>query len=62
MNKTEVKTAVPAAESPMTSMECTDPPYDAPKHQDELGVTGDIVKLLERKVCAFFFNGVFDVI
>lgn len=42
--------------------ECTDPPFNALKHQDGLGVTGDVVALLNNGVRLLFFNGVNDLI
>ena len=42
--------------------ECTDPPYNALKHQDGLGVTGDVVDLLNNGVRMLFFNGIHDLI
>lgn len=62
LNQASVKKALHAGSSPLDYQECTDPPYDALKHQDGLGVTAEITKLLERQVRSLFFNGVFDVI
>ena len=42
--------------------ECTDPPYNALKHQDGLGVTEDVVDLLNAGVRLLFFNGIHDLI
>ena len=56
--------------------ECTDPPYNALAHQDGLGVTPDIIDLLnydpasstnaqyphQQKIRLLFFNGVHDLI
>jgi len=42
--------------------ECTDPPYIALRHQDGLGVTKDIVLLLNNNIKMFFFNGIMDLI
>jgi carboxypeptidase D len=55
--------------------ECTNPPYNALKHQDGLGVTKDIVELLNHKpnsgnrnvtngevITMLFFNGMLDLI
>jgi len=52
--------------------ECTDPPYNALKHQDGLGVTQDIIELLnhepeedggqQHKIELLFFNGIQDLI
>jgi hypothetical protein len=42
--------------------ECTDPPYNALKHQDGLGVTKEVAFLLDRKTPMLFFNGQYDMI
>jgi len=62
MNLPQVKEALHAGESPLRFQECTDPPYDALKHQDGLGVTEQVGRILEGGVRALFFNGAFDVI
>ncbi|VEU38535.1 unnamed protein product [Pseudo-nitzschia multistriata] len=57
--------AMPSWESGQRYRECTDPPYNALKHQDGLGVVGDIVEVLEddtQKTRLLFFNGVHDLI
>lgn len=45
-------------------MECTDPPWDALKHQDGKGVVKEVVRILdhESKPRLLFFNGIFDLI
>jgi len=44
--------------------ECTDPPYNALGHQDGLGVTSEIVRILEHpdEPRLLFFNGMNDLI
>ena len=44
--------------------ECTDPPYNALSHQDGLGVTDEIVRILEHpdEPRLLFFNGMNDMI
>lgn len=44
--------------------ECTDPPYNALSHQDGLGVTNEVVRILEHdtKPKLLFFNGMNDMI
>lgn len=44
--------------------ECTDPPYDALSHQDGLGVTREVVEILEHhtKPKLLIFNGMNDMI
>lgn len=54
--------STPSYEAGQRYMECTDPPYNALKHQDGLGVTGDVVELLNSGVKLLFFNGVNDLI
>jgi len=62
MNRRDVREALHAAECPHTFKECMDPPYNALKHQDGLGVVGDIEKALDGGVKMLFFNGQFDII
>ncbi|CAJ1943297.1 unnamed protein product [Cylindrotheca closterium] len=54
--------ATPSAEAGQEYEECTDPPYNALKHQDGLGVTHDVVDLLNNDVRMMFFNGIEDMI
>lgn len=54
--------STPSFESGQRYRECTDPPYNALKHQDGLGVTKDVVDLLNNDVKMLFFNGVNDLI
>ena len=59
--------AMPSWESGQRYRECTDPPYNALSHQDGLGVTQDIIELLndtdeDDKIQLLFFNGVHDLI
>ena len=49
--------ALHATKCPLVFKECTDPPYNALKHQDGLGVTREVAFLLENKVKMLFFNG-----
>ena len=52
----------PSLEAGQRYQECTDPPYNALKHQDGKGVTQDVVELLNNNVRMLFFNGVNDLI
>jgi len=54
--------STPSAEAGQVYEECTDPPYHALKHQDGLGVTQDVVDLLNNDVRMMFFNGIEDMI
>ena len=66
--------ATAATEAGQVYMECTDPPYNALAHQDGLGVTQDVVDILEnggdgdgddgenKKIRLLFFNGIEDLI
>jgi len=61
--------ATPSWHSGQRYRECTDPPYNALKHQDGLGVVDDIVELLndnnsnnDDNTRLLFFNGVHDLI
>lgn len=56
--------ATAATDAGQEYRECTDPPYNALKHQDGKGVVKDIVEILEHKdnVRLLFFNGVEDLI
>lgn len=54
--------SLPSIEAGQRYRECTDPPYNALKHQDGLGVTADVVDLLNEGVTLLFFNGVNDLI
>ncbi|KAI2505150.1 peptidase [Fragilaria crotonensis] len=42
--------------------ECADPPYEALKHQDGLGVVPQIARLLENNVRLIFYNGMNDLV
>jgi carboxypeptidase D len=44
--------------------ECADPPYNALSHQDGLGVTDEIIRILEHpdEPRLLFFNGMNDMI
>jgi carboxypeptidase D len=54
--------STPSLEAGQVYYECTDPPYNALKHQDGLGVVPDVVDLLNNGVRLLFFNGVHDLI
>jgi carboxypeptidase D len=54
--------SMPSREAGQEYEECTDPPYNALKHQDGLGVTQDVVDLLNNNVRLLFFNGIEDMI
>jgi carboxypeptidase D len=54
--------STPSMTSGQRYRECTDPPYNALKHQDGLGVTKDVVDLLNNNVRLLFFNGIHDLI
>jgi hypothetical protein len=54
--------STPSLQAGQRYQECTDPPYYALAHQDGLGVTGDIVALLDNGVKLLFFNGIHDLI
>ena len=42
--------------------ECADPPYEALKHQDGLGVVPQIARLLENNIRLLFYNGMNDLV
>lgn len=56
--------ATEATAAAQTYEECTDPPYMALSHQDGLGVTDELVRILdhESKPHMLFFNGMNDLI
>ena len=54
--------ASPSWESGQRYRECTDPPYNALKHQDGLGVQNDVKELLNANIRLLFFNGIHDLI
>ena len=55
--------ASPSLEAGQSFRECTDPPYNALKHQDGLGVTSDVKDLLNtNSIRMLFFNGIHDLI
>ena len=67
VNYKDVLKAIHAEESVSAGQqyeECTDPPYYALSHQDGLGVTSEVVRILhhETKPRLLFFNGVNDMI
>eukprot|EP00934_Nitzschia_sp_Nitz4_P005883 Nitzschia sp. Nitz4//scaffold36_size144017//87077//88939//NITZ4_003100-RA/size144017-processed-gene-0.82-mRNA-1//-1//CDS//3329549498//5873//frame0 len=64
-NREDVLAAIhslPSLEAGQVYQECTNPPYNALKHQDGLGVTLDVKELLDSDVNMLFFNGVNDLI
>jgi carboxypeptidase D len=54
--------ATPSWKSGQRYRECTDPPYNALKHQDGLGVQEDVKSLLNANIRLLFFNGIHDLI
>jgi Serine carboxypeptidase len=54
--------SLPSLEAGQVYYECTDPPYNALKHNDGLGVVPDVVDLLNNNVRLLFFNGIHDLI
>lgn len=54
--------ALPSKQAGQVYMECTDPPYNALSHQDGLGVTDDVIQLLNSDTQILFFNGMLDLI
>mmetsp|Transcript_34134 Transcript_34134/g.89807 ORF Transcript_34134/g.89807 Transcript_34134/m.89807 type:complete len:747 (-) Transcript_34134:123-2363(-) len=64
LNKKDVREAIHATQTPHTFKECMDPPYDALKHQDGLGVVKELQVVLDHShgVRLLFFNGQFDII
>lgn len=54
--------SLPSYQAGQQFEECTDPPYNALKHQDGLGVTQDVSDLLNSNVRMLFFNGIEDMI
>ena len=54
--------SLPSFQAGQVYQECTDPPYNALSHQDGLGVTRDVVELLNNDVRMLFFNGIHDLI
>ena len=50
LNSKAVRAALHASKCSIAFKECTDPPYNALKHQDGLGVTKEVAFLLDRKV------------
>lgn len=62
LNKKDVRAALHATDCTRSFKECTDPPYDALKHQDGLGVTKELAAVLDHGVRALFYNGKYDMI
>ena len=54
--------ALPSDAAGQRYRECTNPPYNALKHQDGLGVTQDVKDLLNDGITLLFFNGIHDLI
>jgi carboxypeptidase D len=42
--------------------ECSDPPYEALKHQDGMGIVPQLTSLLENNVRMMFYNGMHDLV
>lgn len=63
MDVLEAIHATPSKTAGQSYYECTDPPYNALKHQDGLGVVPDVVALLNTNtIRMLFFNGIHDLI
>ena len=63
LNDKRVREALHASKCNIAFKECTDPPYNALKHQDGLGVTRELASLLDRQTLpVLFFNGQYDMI
>jgi carboxypeptidase D len=54
--------SMPSLQASQVYYECTDPPYNALKHNDGVGVVPDVVDLLNNDVRLLFFNGIHDLI
>jgi carboxypeptidase D len=54
--------STPSSQAGQRYQECTDPPFYALASQSGLGVSGDIVALLDNGVKMLFFNGIHDLI
>ena len=54
--------ALPSRQAGQVYRECTDPPYNALSHQDGLGVTKEVIQLLDSDTKLLFFNGMLDLI
>lgn len=62
LNKKDVRSAIHASDCNIKFEECTDPPYNALKHQDGLGVTKELESLLNANLRILFYNGQYDLI
>ena len=64
MNVPAVRAALHVDRASQRFRECADPPYDALRHQDGLGVVPTLERLLDgtRKVRLLFYNGQADLI
>ncbi|KAG7359726.1 serine carboxypeptidase [Nitzschia inconspicua] len=61
-NVLEAVHSLPSLKAGQVYYECTDPPYNALKHNDGLGVVPDVVDLLNSDIRLLFFNGIHDLI
>ena len=64
MNRPDVRTALHVDRASQRFRECADPPYDALRHQDGLGVVPTLRRLLDgpKPVRLLFYNGDMDSI
>ena len=64
MNRPDVRTALHVDRASQRFRECADPPYDALRHQDGLGVVPTLRRLLDgpKPVRLLFYNGDMDLI
>ena len=64
MNRPEVRSALHVDRASQRFRECADPPYDALRHQDGLGVVPTLRRLLDgpKAVRLLFYNGDMDLI
>lgn len=62
LNRKDVRQAIHAVDTPHQYKECSDPPYYALSHQDGLGVTQELVHLLNDQVHVLIYSGQYDII
>lgn len=62
LNRPEVRKAINAAHTPHRYVECADPPFYALIHQDGVGVTKELARVLNADVRVLIYSGQFDLV
>ena len=62
LNKPDVLAAIHATSCPQPYVECADPPFLALSHQDGMGVTNELISVLNSGLRVLLYSGQYDII